>query len=306
MSVEGFINYYNTLGKKIAKPYYYLLKGFEAWLAEQGKTLDNFTPNDAEMYYHIVAKDSPRSANLFLSAIRKYAEWRVRGATTDEEFVKEERRLWGLKGIRMQKVPREIKKEALNEEELKKLLITTIPNPPLFVATVVHFYFGWRPYEGAVDITRARMDWENNYMVIRTAKVGNERILVWADEIAPFVAYWYNFARTKLVNIKRPEEWYTKAIKPVGKRLGLQVTARTARKTFETQMRKRGVEQWAINFILGHTTTIPDVYTDWGELREYLRNIMEDKHYLLPILDEVMDEWMERRKSRKSLMVASS
>lgn len=295
MSVEGFIEYYNALGKKISKPYYYLLKGFEDWLKERGKDLDNFTPNDAEMYYYIVAKRSPRSANLFLSAIRKYAEWRVRSATTDDEFIREERRLWGLRGIRMKKVPVEIKKEALSDEELKRLLYATVPNVRLFVATVVHFYFGWRPYEGAVDIRNARVNWSENYMIIRTAKVGNERILVWADEISPFIKTWYNFAVTKLSGMKYPQEWYTKAIKPVGNRLGLRITARTARKTFETHMRKNGVEQWAINFLLGHTTTIPDVYTDWGELIDYLRGIMTEKHYLLPILDEVVEAWTTKR-----------
>lgn len=294
MSVEGFINYYRTLGKKIYKPYYYLLKGFEGWLAEQGKTLDDFTPNDAEMYYYMVAKRSPRSANLFISAIRKYAEWRVRGATDDKQFMKEERRLWGLKGIRMVKVPREIKKEALSSEELEKLLMATVPNPRLFAGTVVHFYFGWRPYEGAVMIQDAQIDFDSAYMIIKTAKVGNERILVWSDDITPLVRFWYDFARTKLAGMKNPEEWYTKVIKPVGRRLGLRVTARTARKTFETQMRKQGVEQWAINFILGHTTTIPDVYTDWSELREHLRKVMVDKHYMLPILEGVVDRWMTR------------
>ena len=56
-------------------------------------------------------------------------------------------------------------------------------------------------------------------------------------------------------------------------------------------MRKAGVEQWAINFILGHTTSIPDVYTDWDELREKLRDIMVNKHYMIPILGEVVAEW---------------
>ena len=291
MSVDEFIEYYESLGKKIAKPYYYLLKGFEEWLEERNKDINNFTPNDVEMYFRRVATSSPRSANLFLSAVRKYAEWRTRGATTDQEFMREQRRLMAIQGIRMVKVPREIKKEALSAPELKRLILATIGRPELLAGTVVHFYFGWRPYEGAVLIADADVHWDENYMIIRTAKVGNERILVWSDDVSPFVEYWYDFAVDRLSQLSSPEEWYTKAIKPVARRLGLKVTARTGRKTFETQMRKAGVEQWAINFILGHTTSIPDVYTDWDELREKLRDIMVNKHYMIPILGEVVAEW---------------
>ena len=293
MSVDEFIDYYSSLGKKISKPYYYLLKGFEEWLVERGKNIDDFTPNDVEMYFRKVAADSPRSANLFLSAIRKYAEWRTRGATTDQEFMREQRRLMAIQGIRMLKVPREIKREALREEELKRLILATFGRPNLLSGTIVHFYFGWRPYEGAVLIREAEVDFDDNYMIIKTAKVGNERILVWSDDVAPFVEHWYNFAVEHLSELNSPEEWYTKSIKPVARRVGLKVTARTGRKTFETQMRKRGVDQWAINFILGHTTSIPDVYTDWDVLTDKLRDIMVNKHYMIPIIKEVVNEWMK-------------
>ncbi|MCD6372809.1 MAG: site-specific integrase [Thermococcus sp.] len=290
MSVEQFIEYYNYIGRKIAKPYYYLLRGFEEWLENRGKKIDAFTATDVEMYMAELAKQSPRSANVFLSAIRKYSEWRVRNAPSDVAFVREQRRLYELKGIRPIKVPRVIKKEALSEEELKRLLLAVKPIPELFVATIVHFYFGWRPIEGAKFMTEARINWDEDYMVIKTAKVGNERILVWPRELRPIMKAWHHFATTRLSRMKRPEEWYTKAIKPVGRRLGLKVTARTARKTFETQMRKRGIEQWVINFVLGHTTQIPDVYTDWDELRSHIKIIMTRLHYMLPILKEVMAE----------------
>lgn len=291
MSVEEFIGYYKRLGKKISKPYYHLLKGFEKWLIMEGKTMDNFTPNDVELYMAQMAETSPRSANLFLSAIRKYAEWRARNAMADEDFIKEERRVWALRGIRMIKVAREIKKESLNERELKRLLEATLPNPTLFMATVVHFYFGWRPVEGAQLMKDAKIFWDDNYMIIKTAKVGNERILTWAPVMKPIIKSWHLFVLERLSNMSYPQEWYTKAIKPVAARLGMKVTARTARKTFETQMRKAGVEQWAINFLLGHTTTIPDVYTDWSVLRNHLNEIMAKKHYMLPILRDVLGGW---------------
>lgn len=301
MSLKRFIEYYIKLGKKIARPYYYLLKGFRGWLQDRGKNLNNFTANDVEEYMAELAKKSPRSANLFLSAVRKYAEWRARNALRNEDFIMEERRVWSLKGIRMIKVAREIKKEALSADEIKRLLEATSLTPKLFIASVVHFYYGWRPVEGAKFITDAKIFWNDNYMIIKTAKVGNERILPWAPQLTPIIQAWHDFARTVLSKMARPQEWYTKAIKPVGKRLNLQVTARTTRKTFETHMRRAGVDQWAINFLLGHTTSIPDVYTDWDELKDYLTDIMTNRHFLLPILDEVLEEvadgWTKRMKT---------
>ena len=294
MSISEFIEYYKRVSKKIHKTYYYLLTGFEQWLNDRGKAIDEFTANDVELYMAEIAKRSPRSANLFLSAIRKYAEWRARNALSTDEFVMEERRVWALRGIKMTKVAREIKKEALSLDEVARLLRATRDSPTLFVATAVHFYFGWRPVEGAYLIQSARVFWKDRYMIIKTAKVGNERILPWAPQMTPLIRAWYEFATEELVNKARPEEWYTKAIKPVGRRLGMNVTARTARKTFETQMRRMGVEQWAINFILGHTTTIPDVYTDWDELRDFLTEIMTDRHYLIPVLEEVVSGWTKR------------
>jgi site-specific recombinase XerD len=298
VSVEAFRDYYESIGRKNARTYYFLLKGFEKWLAQRGKSIDDFSPADAEMYMAELAKGSPRTANVFLAAVRRYAEWRTNLAVDDNEFVREQRRWMALKMIRPRKVAREIKKEALTEEELERLIEVTMFKYELFVATAVHFYFGWRPVEGAKLIREARIDWGKDYMIIRTAKVGDERILPWAPMMRPIIKRWYEFANTYLAKLSRPEEWYTKAIKPVAARIGLKVTARTARKTFETQMRARGVEQWAINFLLGHTTTIPDVYTDWGVLTEYLREIMVEKHYLLPILEEVMGKWRGRMVRR--------
>ena len=294
--VLEFYQYYQAMGKKVGKPYYHLLRNFEAWLASRGKTILTFTPADVELYYHELFQQAPRSANLFLTAVRKFVEWRVKNAYSDVEFLRLERLLWNLKSIRQKKVPREITRASLEPEEIKRLIDVCFARGriPLAVATVVNFYFGWRPHESTVNFASAKIFWDENYMIIRTAKTGDERILPWADEMTPYVKLWYNIVKGVVMKTSYPSEWYTKNIKPIAQALGMTVTAKTARKTFETQMRRRGVEQWAINFLLGHTTQVPDIYTDWTALRHFLSKIMSEEHYLLPVVKEVSGRWMRR------------
>lgn len=281
MSIEAFTEHIKMQrGWRTAKPYYYTLKKFEEFLDRRGKTIDEFTVVDVEEF---MATLVPRSANVFLSAIRRYAKWRAQNAITNEQFIFEERRVMGLYNVRPVKVPRRVQKVSLSLDELAQLLGAVYDNPELYTATVVFFYFGWRPIEATVHFRQAQITWKDRYMILQTAKARHERILPWAREVDPYIREWHRLTG-RIVRYDRPEEWYTKNIKPVGRALGLRITAKTARKTFETQMRKAGIEQWKINFLMGHTTTIPDIYSDWTELLEDLRVVMEREHYLLRVL----------------------
>ena len=281
-SIEAFTEYIKRQrGWRTAKPYYFTLRKFDSWLRERGKTIDEFTIPDVELFMSELA---PRTANVFLSAIRRYARWRAENALGIEDFMFEQRRLMGLYNVRPARVPRRIKKEALNPDELSRLLEAVRLDPELYTATVVHFYFGWRPLEGTAHFARAQINWDERYMILQTAKAKHERILPWAEEVDRFVRDWHKTVK-RIVRYEFPEQWYTKRIKRVSENvLGFRVTAKTARKTVETQFRKRGIEQWKIDAILGHTTKIPDVYSDWTELLEDLRVVMEKEHYLLDLL----------------------
>ena len=282
MSVEAFVEHVKAQrGWRTAKPYYFTLKKFERYLHNRGKTIDEFTVPDVEAF---MSELSPRTANVFLSAIRRYARWRAENAGTTEEFMLEQRRLMGLYNVRPVRVPRQIRKEALSIDELAKLLDAVREDPELYAATVVHFYFGWRPIEGTVHFMEAQIHWDERYMILKTAKAKHERILPWAEEVDEYLRRWYRTVK-RVVHYSFPEEFFTKRIKPVAENvLGFRVTAKTARKTVETQFRKRGIEQWKIDAILGHTTKIPDIYSDWTELLEDLRVVMEKSHYLLEVL----------------------
>jgi len=277
MLLNEFISTINH--KKISKPYYYLLKNFEEYLISQGRTLDNFTPSDVQIFMH---KQPPSSSNVFLAAIRQFAEWKAQRAYSAEDYILESRRVLALRQMRPLRNPKKIVKTALNTYELDKLLNNVKVNIPLYIATMVFFYFGWRPSEATNNILDADINFDGRYMIIKTAKAGHDRIVPWSPRMDDYVKGWYLYVKNTLSNYKYPEEWYTKNIKPLSKNIGFKITARSARKTFETQMRKLDIEQWKIDAILGHTNNkIRDVYTDWTQLLEELRDIMENKHYMI-------------------------
>jgi len=282
MSVKPFIQYLKSQrDTDTVKTYYQMLKGFAKYLNEKGKKLDDFTPIDVEMYMSTL---KPRTANVFLSAIRRYARFKASMAIDQDSFIYEQRRMNSLYNIKPKKIKKVIKKEALSTSEVGKLLDLVRHDKPLYIATVFHFYFGMRPVEAVTHFVKGKIDWNNKYMIIVTAKAGHERILPWAEVLDPYIRGWYTLAKN-IARYRRPQEWYTKHIRLYSKQMNVRLTAKTARKTFETQMRKRGVEQWKINFLMGHTVDIPSIYTDWTEVLEELREVMEEEHYLLDLLE---------------------
>ena len=280
MSVQDFIQTLEARRgpKSVAKPYKYLLRRFEECLLSKGKTIDSFTATDVELF---MSQLPPSTANVFLNAVRQYARFRVNNAT-DENYVWEDRRYHSLQSIRPLRVPRKIKKEALTEEEVKMLLDLTSEDEPLHSGIVCLFYFGWRPVEATVKLREGTVNWKERYLKIETAKAKHERLLPWAEEITPYLRTWYEFV--KRMKHKYPEEWLTKHLKAYNGFFSTNVTAKTARKTFETVMRKTGIPQWQISFLLGHRVDVSFVYTDWSQLLNQLRIVMEEKHYLLRVL----------------------
>ena len=283
LSINSFITFVESRkrsARSVAEAYGPLLRKFERWLGERGKTLDDFTAVDVETF---MSELKPSTANVFLSGIREYARFRVNNCPFEPHTYEfEDRRYHSLQAIRPRRVPRMIKKEALTVEEVARLLDLTSEDEPLHQGLVCLFYFGWRPSEGTEMLRKSKIDWRERYIKIMTAKAQHERLLPFADKITPYLRDWYDFVKS--MNHKRAREWLTKHLKAYNRFFDTKVTAKTARKTFETMMRKEGVEQWKISFLLGHTVGIPFVYTDWIELLGDLREVMEEKHYLLGIL----------------------
>lgn len=283
LSVDEFIeSIISKRGEKsVAKPYRHLLKKFEEWLMGRGKTIEDFTVSDVDLFMSTFEK--PGTANVFLAAIREYVKFRVQSAVTDEDFIREDRKYHSLQMIKYRKVPRRIKRESLSLDELETLLELTSEDEAVHAGVVTSFYFGWRPIEGTVKLRSAEIDWKNRFIKIETAKAGHERLLPWHDAITSYLKTWYKVTE-KIAKLKYPEEWLTKQLKKYSKFFDIPITAKTGRKTFETMFKKARVEQWMIDFLMGHTVKVPDRYSDWIELLEDLRIVMEEQHYLLTLV----------------------
>ena len=279
MLAVDFIEHLRASGKKIGEQYGYLLRNFEEWLKQRGRNLDDFSATDVEEF---MQKLNRGTANVFLAAVRKYARFRA-SIADDSSFVFEDRRYHALEEIKYRKIPRRIEKKSLTPEEVRKLIELTEDDVVLQAGVVTAFYFGWRPIEAIEKFHNAKIRWNKRYMVLQTAKSGDERLLPWHRAITPYLKTWHR-SLGEILMLRNYDEWLTKKLKAYQKPLGFPVTARTARRTFETQMKRAGVEQWKIDFLMGHAVRIPDVYSDWTELLDDLREVMEKQHYLLGVI----------------------
>jgi len=261
-----------------------ILSNFVSWLTSRGKSLDNFSPNDVQECMR--TRYSARSSNTFLAAIKAYMRYRVGSLPLgDPRATIESQRESQIRLLRSSKTPTRVRKTALTVDELrdfmKRLGKDKNGGDMVKSGAVLTFYFGARPSELALYLKRAKIDWKNHEMIIATAKRGgSERYLVWHDSIDPYLKMWFN----NVNKIGYPREWLTKRMKrySIG---GLPVTSRVARKTFQTNMRNRGIDDFYIDHVLGHVSRSPiaDVYTDYSDpkFKEKIREIMCEKHYMI-------------------------
>jgi len=303
VTIEEFEKYLEDIGKKdrTIKTYVEVLKAFERFLNERGKTLDNFTVIDAQIFAGNV---STSMANIFVPAIRKYAWLRVEKAKPlDKELFNEELyRYHSLReSLQYAEEIEEIEEMALEPDEVVELINKTAENPLLQAGIVVHAYFGFRPVEATgyqyiirkklvgIGLNYAKFNWDERHLRMFRAKVLSERFLVWDSAITPYLKTWIKHLKD-LMQLKCPHEWLTKKLKNEKYQLdSKRITAMTFRKTFRTQMDLRGVEDRWIKYLMGHRVRIERKYQDMKELLPVLRDIMEnpEKHYLLDVLGEI-------------------
>lgn len=307
-----FLRHISMSRKQATNLYSYALKKYANWLKTRyGKevdytslTLDDLNPSDIESF--LSTYENPYTYNSYLQAFRGIAKyvWKKIIPKNYEEYLYLHRFATSIEMIRQRETPKYFSREALNEEEVESLLLETSENEDVFVATVVHFYFGSRPselvyrfVETHIDLQkvgelikrygRAMLDKNSKLACIPISKTKTRVKILPYKPIAEYFEYWVEmYEKIKGYSTNRENEWYTKRVKTYARRLGLKVTAKTARKTFETQMRFAGVEQWMISYWLGHKTSIPDIYTDYNLLLPIIEKEVVSKHYLLKILEK--------------------
>lgn len=283
--VEEFINDLRDNGKRSAADLYqYMFPPFIEFLKTKGKTLDDFNVANVKNY---ISSLKVGKANATIAAIRSFSSYMIDASRDFERWTKMREALRGS----YQKKKRTIVKEELAVDELKRLLdmISDDGDEDVMAGVITTFYFGWRPIEAAERLLMGKINWDGRTVRFRGAKTQDERIIPFSKTIVPYLQTWVTVIKQmRRKGIKEPRKWLTDKLKKYSirteylhEKIEFIPTAKTGRKTFETEMRKRSISDWKIDWILGHTSGIQGVYSDWGALVEDLRPIMEKQHYMI-------------------------
>jgi integrase len=286
---SDYIEHLKTTGKMGgAKTWGSLLRTFEHWLEDRDPplTIDEVSATIVDEYLSTVG--SPRSV---LNAIRGYFRFRyMQVPMGDPSAAIEMQRYNQLTMVRPKRKQKKFEKISLTTPDLKVLLERAEKmdvSPELYAGLVVLFYFGARPREMAEFLASARISFENRDMFILTEKTLVERYLAWHPKLDPYMKTWYDFVMDGgKKGLPYPGQWLTVTLKNHMGRdrviKGVEVTARTARRTFQTQMRLMNVPDIIIRAVLGHTDkTISDVYTDWTQFAPIIKDSMVNNHYMV-------------------------
>jgi len=282
-----YIQHLKTTGKAAgAKTWGSLLNSFEHWLEDRKLAIDDIPASVVDEYLSTVG--SPRSV---LTAIRGYFRYRYMQLPMGDESAPSELQRYNQIGmIRTKRVPKKFEKMALSTDDLKLLLKRMQDaevSSEMYAGVVVLFYFGARPGEMAEFLATAKISFTKREMFIKTEKTLAIRYLAWHPNLDPYMRTWYDFVTAAGKDgLPYPGQWLTMKLKyHMGKgRIvgGVEVTSRTARRTFETQSRLLGMSDLIIQATLGHTSkNISDVYTDFTQFGPIIRTALTENHYMI-------------------------
>lgn len=298
--ITDFLSHMQAVKPSAFKLYTSMLRGYAAWL---DKSVEALTPDDFRkaLIERYIAEElstkSPYSVNAFVAAIRSFSSYITDNYYYDDRLL---RFAMSLRSLKYEEVGRPMKLEALSVEELE-MLLAKIDNPFLYSATLVHFYFGARPVELAARFKEKKIDlkdvdgfvkehgfWVVDYsqqlVLIKTAKSKRRyRIIPLHDSIVEHFRVWNNGIE-RVLNYCRPNEWFTNNIWLSAQKAGLNVTAKTARKTFETLMTERKLDIRIARYWLGHKGGIEEVYTDYVQLLDHIKAEVFPRHHVIEIL----------------------
>lgn len=272
-----------------ARVYRFALRGFEKWLESIGKGINTFTAGDFERYFNSI--NNARTANLFRASVKSYLKYRAGSLEFgDSSVIIETQRISQIDLVRNKRHEDSISKVSLNPDEIKlflEKLSDSHLNPLVYSLAVLESYFGARPIELELHLKNAQIDWKDRSMYLRTAKMGNNtvRFLPWHEKITPYIKHIYKSPYIKYPGsylTKNLRSWQNHMSKPLFR--DILITAKTMRKSFQTQQRLLGTPDIFIDSILGHvsrSSAIGDTYTDKTALREPIRKLMTEEHYMI-------------------------
>lgn len=289
ISIDDFCNNLALNDRKpAARVYNFALRGFEKWLESINKNINNFTSSDFERYFSSIK--NARTANLFRAAVKSYLKYRAGSLEFgDSSVIIETQRISQIDLVRNKRFNGAFNKVSLKPEEVKMFLdelSNSHLNSLVYSFAMLEAYFGARPIELEYHLKNAKIDWKDKSMYLRTAKMGESvRFLPWDEKITPYLKHVY-----KSPMVKYPGSFLTKNLRAWQKHMSkplfrdMIVTAKTMRKTFQTQQRLLGTPDIFIDSVLGHvsrSSAIGDTYTDKTELMEPIRKLMLEDHYMI-------------------------
>ena len=271
-----------------ARVYGFALRGFEKWLESINKNINNFTSSDFERYFSSIK--NARTANLFRAAVKSYLKYRAGSLEFgDSSVIIETQRISQIDLVRNKRFNGAFHKVSLNPEEMKVFLeelSNSNLNSLVYSFALLEAYFGARPIELEYHLRSAKINWKDRSMYLKTAKMGETvRFLAWDKRITPYLKHVYESPAVTYPGsylTKNLRAWQKHRSQPLFK--DIIVTAKTMRKTFQTQQRLLGTPDIFIDSVLGHvsrSSSIGDVYTDKTELMEPIRKLMLEDHYMI-------------------------
>lgn len=291
--VHDFLRDLEKSKPQAARLYKYAFQAYAKYFNIPFEVLDLRNVKKPMVEEFIANVKNPYTANSFIAAVRSFAKYVYNNfGTSLEDILVAEKVYKTLNSVKYLPTPELTREEALTEEELEKLH-DNIKSDETRIGFILYFYFGARPIElvhmrsDEIEFKKLDklcidrkcvVDFDKHIIFIPTAK-GKLR-----GRILPYNSgldeYLEQFIRLKVWRSARPNEWFTKRIKTAAKKIGIKVTARTARKTFETLMTIKRVSPWAINYWLGHKGGVPDIYKDKVKLLDFLRENIVENHYM--------------------------
>jgi site-specific recombinase XerD len=272
-----------------AKTYGALLRSFEIWLDKHNIPIESVTALVVDEY--LVTITNSKTSQTVRNALVGVFQYRYMLLPMGDPMAPAElQRITQIRMLRPKRRVKKMEKFSFSPEDLK-LFIKKMRDggvtPELQAGVILLFYFGARPRELAEYLAKAKISFPKREMWIHTEKTLIERYLAWDPVMDPYVKTWYEFVIKAGKNgLPYPGEWVTKNLKQQMKHslktAGVHVTSRTARRTFQTQMRLIGVPELVIDAVLGHMNkNIGDVYTDWTQFGPVIRDAMVNNHYMI-------------------------
>ena len=309
---RGIIQEYIELAKERRRydlgiqQYLYRIFRFFKWMARNKIRPKNLTEEDIAKYLNTLSSENEKRLSAF--AIKDFLEFIYYKYKYDNiKEILESAKTSKFSPLRFSvTIERKKPKYGLTVEEMRKIIEITEEEPSFQSALTCSFYFGWRPIEATVklkeSLKKGLVNYDERRLVIETAKRKDrdrDRVIPYPEVLDDYFKYWCKFVshlnnKTMHMYIRtRCYRWQNIFMKKIGK----AVTPVVIRRSVETWLQIRNVQQAIIDYFLGHKLRtevlenmierrpMAEVYAVKEEICEKLvRPELEKKHFIFEVI----------------------